>query len=148
MSARLVLLAALGVLGFSGLDSAWPLASRADAGIAWLRDEAQAVSEAQRARKLVLVNASAEWCAACKLLGRNTWADTRVQQVVRERFVPLRIDFTDNADAPDPRIEAYRVEGLPTVIVCVPLKCSASAARRSTGYLAPREMLAFLSSQN
>lgn len=91
----------------------------------------------------MLVDAWAEWCAACKLLDRHTWSDARVQRAVSLGFVPLRIDLSDEGPGTDARMKAYGVEGLPTVLSCPAPGCTTSA-RRAVGYLKPEEMLDFL----
>jgi thiol:disulfide interchange protein DsbD len=85
--------------------------------LAWVTDEAQAVAQAQREKRPLLVDFGAEWCAACKELTKYTFADERVREE-GTRFVALQIDATDDED---PRIEAvkgkYKVVGLPTVVL-------------------------------
>ena len=144
MNRREVVLAGFVVLG---LGSAWAGSATRAGPIAWLHDEEQAFSESKRTGKPVLVEVWAEWCTACKLMDRNTWSDPAVQREVRRRFVPLRIDFTDETPASSARREVYGVEGLPTVLACRTPGCAAPAAPRATGYLRPAEMLAFLASQ-
>jgi thiol:disulfide interchange protein DsbD len=134
------------LLGLLTLAFACTRPSRPAGPIAWLHDEAQGFSESQRTGKPILVNASAEWCTACILLDRNTWSDGRVQREVTERFVPLFIDFSVEGPKTDAQRETYGVVGLPTLLLCRPPGCSASASHRSIGYLGPSEMLAFLTS--
>ena len=136
MNLRLLLavgLSLLSLLGVLGLRLAESRRSRPSAPIAWLRNEAQAVSESHRTGMPLLVDAWAEWCAACKLLDGHTWSDMRVQREVREHFVPLRIDFTDERLSTEVPMTAYGVEGLPTVIACRPRDCSAAVAHRVAG---------------
>lgn len=115
--------------------------------IDWVLDEEQAFAESARTGKPVLVDAWAEWCTACKLMDRGTWADPAVRKEVARHFVPLRLDFTDETPGSDPRKDAYGVQALPTVLSCRARGCPAASARRATGLLRPAEMLAFLAGQ-
>lgn len=115
--------------------------------IDWVQDEEQAFAESARTGKPVLVDAWAEWCTACKLMDRGTWSDPAVRREVARHFVPLRLDFTEEAPGSDPRKDAYGVQALPTVLSCRPRRCPAASARRATGLLRPAEMLAFLAAQ-
>ena len=117
------------------------------AQIDWVLDEEQAFAESARTGKPVLVDAWAEWCTACKLMDRGTWADPAVRKEVARHFVPLRLDFTDETPGSDPRKDAYGVQALPTVLSCRARGCPAASARRATGLLRPAEMLAFLAGQ-
>jgi thiol:disulfide interchange protein DsbD len=145
VSRRVLLMAVLVVIA---VGVAWARRSSAGSPIAWLHDEGQAFSESQRTGKPVLVDAWAQWCAACTLLDRNTWSDARVQREVRARFVPLRIDFTTEGTVADGWRKTYGIDGLPTVLSCRAPGCPADAENRSTGYLRPAEMLSFLASQS
>jgi thioredoxin:protein disulfide reductase len=113
------------------------------ASIAWLTDEAGARAEASRSGRPILVDAWADWCAGCKLLDRNTWSDRRVQEEVRARFVPLRVDLSAEGSAAELRMRALGIAALPAVLLCPASACDAGAPRL-VGYAGPDEMLAFL----
>ena len=90
-------------------------AALADAGPAWLADEPSALVAAQEAGQPVIVDFTADWCAACKELEHFTYTDPEVVARFGD-FVPVMIDATS---AKDPEVERlmkkYGVLGLPTV---------------------------------
>jgi thiol:disulfide interchange protein DsbD len=118
--------------------------------IPWLRDEPSAVAQARASGKGLLVDFSAEWCAACKELDLHVFTDPAVKAEVAERFVPLKIDATEETEE-IARLEAkYGVPGLPTVLLMAcndPLprqqECAvpADGPGRVTGFIPPAEMI-------
>jgi len=139
-----LLLAGLALLG---VGAAWAGGSGPAPGIGWLHDEDRAFAESRRTGKPVLVEAWAEWCAACKVMDRNSWSDPGVQRRVRESFIPLRLDFTEDSPATDALRERYGVDGLPTLLACRAPGCAGAPRDRVTGLLKPVELLAFLTSE-
>jgi len=129
-----------------------PGAATPGAAIAWLHDEARAVEEARKSGKALLVDFGAEWCAACKELDLHTWTDPAVQREVAARFVPLRVDATNESEATDKLTQKYAVPGLPTVLMMAckdtpPMPTQAACAvptggpGRITGFVPPADML-------
>jgi thiol:disulfide interchange protein DsbD len=118
--------------------------------IPWLRDEPSAVAQARASGKALLVDFSAEWCAACKELDLHVFTDPAVKAEIAERFVPLKIDATDETDE-IARLEAkYGVPGLPTVLLIAcndpvpkPQECAVpqDGPGRVTGFIPPAEMI-------
>ena len=84
-------------------------------GIAWLSDEASALARARQEKKPVMIDFSADWCAACKKLERETFTNSSVTDKSKQ-FVCLRIDCTDTEDPAITDIyKKYNVKGLPTI---------------------------------
>ena len=122
------------------------------AAIAWLHDEAKAVRQSRITGKALLIDFRADWCSACKMLDKHTWADPAVQDEVKARFVPLSLDMSDESAATGRLAKRYEIAGLPTVVIMV---CK-NAARQAgctppregqghfTGYVPPSEMLELL----
>ena len=117
--------------------------------ISWLHDEKTALDRAHQTGKPILIDFFAEWCAACKELDTHTWTDPKVKQEIVDKFVPLKIDATDETDEVSRLEQKYGVPGLPTVLMvaCKDPTPTANCAvpqdgpGRVTGFLAPPEML-------
>ena len=113
-------LVALGLLVAGlGLRFGWAGEPRSEKSfqIAWVRDEKAAVQQSRATGKPLLIDFSAEWCAACKELDLHTWTDPVVAKEVADRFVPLKIDGTEETDQTDELYRKYNVPGLPTVLM-------------------------------
>jgi thiol:disulfide interchange protein DsbD len=88
--------------------------------IPWLSSEAEAVALAKSTGKPLMIDFTAEWCAACHEMERFTYTDAQVIAAA-EGFVPVMLDCTAKGD---PNILAlqkkYGVTGLPTVVFVTP----------------------------
>jgi thiol:disulfide interchange protein DsbD len=70
----------------------------------------EALAQARRERKLMVLDFTAEWCAPCKRMGRSTFADARVKELLASCVV-VKID-TDK----EPEIaRRLGVVGLPDI---------------------------------
>jgi thiol:disulfide interchange protein DsbD len=87
----------------------------AGTGIAWSSDHDNAIALAQAQNRPLIIDFTADWCAACKELEHFTYTDPEVI-AASANMVPVMIDATDGSD---PRVKAllekYEVRGLPTV---------------------------------
>jgi len=118
--------------------------------IPWLHDERAALEQARATGKGLLVDFSAEWCAACQELDVHVFSHPDVKAEVAERFVPLKIDATEETDEVS-RLEAkYGVPGLPTVLLMAcndpppqQVECAVpqDGPGRVTGFIPPSEMI-------
>ena len=141
-----------------GLRFGWlgePVGATPSAGgvvpIAWLHDEQAAIAQSRATGKPIVADFFADWCAACKELDKHTWNDPAVAREVAEKFVPLKVDATDDTPAIDQLTSKYGVPGLPTVLMFAckdaapppDAHCAVpqSGPGRVTGFLPPPEML-------
>jgi thiol:disulfide interchange protein DsbD len=72
------------------------------------------LASARSAHRPVLIDFFAEWCAACRLLDRNTYTAPEVIRLA-SRFVTIRIDVTHIDNATEVMARRFSVGGLPTV---------------------------------
>lgn len=84
--------------------------------IPWVRTEAEGLAAATASGKPLMIDFTAEWCAACHEMEKLTYTNADVITSA-DGFVPVMIDCTAKAD---PVIQAlqkkYGVTGLPTVV--------------------------------
>jgi hypothetical protein len=83
----------------------------------WRRDEAAARREAQATRRGILVSFFAEWSDDCRQLEDDTLLSPEVRGAIRQGYVPLRIDVTEETRAGRELLERYRVDQLPAIIL-------------------------------
>ncbi|MEZ4648168.1 MAG: cytochrome c biogenesis protein CcdA [Candidatus Eisenbacteria bacterium] len=85
-------------------------------GLEWvLNDDEAARATAQAEGKPVVIDFYADWCGACKELDHQTWVDPTVQAEA-DRFVAIKMDFTEKSDWAKAKYAEYGITGLPTVI--------------------------------
>ncbi len=107
--------AAIAIVGLAGTVN-WALTPKNP--LDWRHDEAAALAEAKEAGKGVLIDFSAEWCAPCKELEKLTFSDPVVFAEINERFVPLKIDMTEEDSINVALSKKYgRESTLPTLIL-------------------------------
>src|SRR5256885_11229820 len=84
--------------------------------ISWLPWSADAFARAARDRKPVLLSITAAWCHACHEMDRTTYADPEVAILVRDGFIPIRVDTDRRPDIN----ERYNLGGWPTTAFLTP----------------------------
>src|SRR6187397_1565340 len=104
--------------------------------IDWLPWGADAFARAAREGKPVLLSITAAWCRACHEMDSTTYADPAVAALVRDRFVPVRVDADRRPDIN----ERYNLDGWPTTAFLTP---SGEVLTGST-YVVPDQMARML----
>lgn len=108
-------------------------------GLDWVvNDDDAALADARSAGRPVVIDFYADWCTACKELDHKTWVDAEVRAEA-ERFVAVKMDFTEKSDWAAAKMAEYRVAGLPTVIF---LDSSGKEQERFFGFRDARSVLA------
>jgi thiol:disulfide interchange protein DsbD len=109
-------LRAIGI-GAAAVAVIMALPRKIEAEIPWRPYSEQALADAKKEGKGVIIDTFADWCIPCKELDKLTFTDAAVKKEA-ERFVTLKLDLTSN----DPNSEAGRakqrfgIRGVPTVL--------------------------------
>lgn len=90
-------------------------ADHATGNVDWRTSFDEALAEAQRDGKPMLLDFSAEWCGACQELNHRVFADPRVEAKLAE-FVTVRVDLTRPTRDADAVATRYGVTELPTLL--------------------------------
>jgi thiol:disulfide interchange protein len=81
--------------------------------IAWRSHLDEALIEAQRTGRHVVVDFSADWCPPCLAMTHDVWPDARVAELVSRSYIPVLIDV----DRDGVTTTRYQVRGIPTVLI-------------------------------
>ena len=79
----------------------------------WLNSPDEAASVAARSGKLIVVSVGADWCHFCKKMDLETWTNGKVQQAIKQSYVPLKLTDEKHYEL----LAAMRVKAFPTTIV-------------------------------
>lgn len=83
----------------------------------WRLDEADAVQEAKRTGRRVLVSFWADWSDECVQLDEQTLRVPAVRAEIFGGYVPLRIDVSEESRRGRVLLERYHVDHLPALIL-------------------------------
>jgi thiol:disulfide interchange protein DsbD len=109
----------------------------------WLHDLAAGREKARAENKPLLIDAGAEWCAACRELDEKTFSRQEVQKALRD-YVLVKLDFTRKSEANDQLKKELGIIGMPTVIF---LDAQGVENKRFSGFLEAEEFLVQLRGQ-
>lgn len=121
-----------------GSGGSTPAAGVTHPGLDWIGDDAEGLARARAEGKPVVIDFYADWCAACKELDHKTWVDADVRAEA-DRFVAIKMDFTEVTAWSKEKMKQYRVPGLPTVIF---LDSDGEEVERFFGFRGPDQVLA------
>lgn len=98
--------------------------------VPWQRDDHQAFEQAKTENRFVLLYLEAVWCHWCHVMDAETYADPKVQSLITDHFVPLRIDQDRRPDL----ATRYRDYGWPATIV---FAADGTEIVKRQGFIAP-----------
>jgi thiol:disulfide interchange protein len=85
-----------------------PCGSAASPQIQW-HTYKDGMAPGQFEKKRVFIHFYADWCAACKIMEKNTFSDPVVITAFNENFIPIKVD----ADREIETTTMFRVKALP-----------------------------------
>lgn len=110
------------------------------AHLPWIKDADTAVRLAGEEEKILLVDAYADWCTACKELDHKTFSDPLVSARL-QNLVLLKLDLTNKDEASETLRRRFAVLAMPTVIF---FSNDHRELARFSGFKGPKDFLAFL----
>lgn len=118
-----VLIVGIGHLVFSAFDLRPYMRSRMMAAdslnqiqkLNWEPYSEQALTDAAKQGKPVIIDFWAEWCMACHEMEERTFTDSRVE-ALSAKYVLLKFDATKDSDELKILRKKYRIQGLPTIL--------------------------------
>ncbi len=110
----LVVTGLFGILHGRLWDAPSPSSQTSAAGAQWVGTVEQELARARADSRPVMIDYSAQWCAACKELDRHTFPDPAVAKELA-RFVVIRADMTKSNSQASEWAKRQGVTGLPTL---------------------------------
>lgn len=109
-------LRAIGI-GAAAIAIVMAVPKKIEAEIPWQPYSEQALTEARKAGRGVIIDTFADWCIPCKELDQSTFTNAEVKREA-ERFITLKLDLTrSEAGSEAARAkERFGIRGVPTVI--------------------------------
>ncbi len=115
-------------------------AAAAGERLPWLNDLAAGREKARTENRPLLVDAWAEWCAACRELDEKTFSRPEVQAALRG-YVLVKLDFTRKSEGNKRLKKELGIIGMPTIIL---FAADGAESRRFSGFLDAGEFLDLL----
>lgn len=129
-----VVAVSLGMVVFAGIRKA----NEPKDNIPWRKDLAAAREEAASSNKPVLAYFTADWCGPCQEMKGQTWADRRVEDLLRKSVVPVKIDVDAHSDL----AMQFNVSGIPHIQLIRP---DGTMGPARVGFTSADELLRWLS---
>jgi thioredoxin-related protein len=110
-----------------------------------IKDQAayeEAVEQAKKEGKTVLLDFYTDWCGWCKKMDKDTFALENVGEYMNQHFVSIKLDAEQEFGAQ--MAEKYEVEGFPTFVVVDPQSMKSNTI---VGYQPPAMWLEKLKAQ-
>jgi thiol:disulfide interchange protein len=110
---------------------------RAPAPLTWAHGFDDALAEAARTDRRVLIDFETTWCGPCKTMDEWIWSDADVAARLQAGYVGVKLD----GDVEKALVTRFSVRGYPTMIV---LDAAGKELKRVVGYQSSKQILEFL----
>ncbi len=110
---------ALALLALGGFVIFEPAPDEPTVRVEWSDDEGEGLTTAASEDRPVILDFTADWCAACKELEHLTYTDPAVVSCAAD-FVPVMVDGTEDTPMFSDLREKYGFQGLPAVYFICP----------------------------
>lgn len=84
--------------GLAWLAIAGPAKAASEQALAWREWAPALFDEAKRENRFVLLDLEAVWCHWCHVMETTTYVDPQVVRLIREKYIPVRVDQDANPD--------------------------------------------------
>lgn len=86
----------------------------------WIKYNESIYQEAHKTNKNILIDFTADWCAACKEMDATTFKDENVIRELSQGWLIAKIDCTVNTTETEALIKKYNVRGFPGFVIISP----------------------------
>lgn len=94
-----------------------PLAEDIAQQIDWIHSIEEAKTVAQKTKKTLLLDFTADWCTACKILDKKLFKNKEFIAECSKHIIFCKIDCTHKNEQSERLIDIFNVQGLPTIIL-------------------------------